>query len=82
MVGVSVEVKAWRGAGVGVLVLYTGSSVWDGLEVVWGVSVDSTIIHTFFSMPACTDMIYLKELECEVTTTVMAKELKHLKTLA
>ena len=43
--------------------------------VVWGVSVDATIIHTFLSMPACTDMVYSMELECDVTTTVMVKEL-------
>ena len=33
--------------------------------------VDTTIIHTFFSAPACTDMVYLKELEHDVTTTTM-----------
>ena len=53
--------------------------------VVWGVSVDTTIIHTFFFAPACTactDMVYSKELEPDVTTTVMAQELPRLKTLA
>ena len=50
--------------------------------VVWGVSVDTTIIHTFLSVPACTDMVYSKELECDVTTTAVAKELQHLITLA
>ena len=44
--------------------------------VVWGVSVDTTIIHTFLSPPACTDMVYLKELECIVTTTAMENELQ------
>ena len=39
--------------------------------VVWGVSVDTTIIHTFLSPPACTDMVYSKELERIVTTTAM-----------
>ena len=76
------EMKTWSGAGVCVLVLYTGSSIGDGLVVVWGISVDTTIIHTFFSSPACTDMVYSKELERDVTTTVMAKELKLLKKLA
>ena len=41
--------------------------------VVWGVSVDTTILHSFLSAPACTDMVYSKELECDVTTTAMAK---------
>ena len=52
--------------------------------VVWGVSVDTTILHTFLSAPACiayTDMVHLKELECDVTTTAMAKAILHLKTL-
>ena len=48
----------------------------------WGVSVDTTIIHTFLSAPACTDMVYSKELECDVTTTAMAKAILRLKTLA
>ena len=65
--------------------LYTGSSVWDGLVVVWGVSVDTTILHTFLSAPArtaCTDMVYSKELERDVTTRAMAKALLRLKFLA
>ena len=48
--------------------------------MVWGVSVDTTILHTFLSAPACTDMVYSKELEREVTTT--AKAILHLKTSA
>ena len=48
----------------------------------WGVSVDTTIFHTFLSAPACTDMVYSKELECDVTTTAMAKVKMRLKTLA
>ena len=36
--------------------------------VVWGVSVDTTIVHTFHSAPACTGMVYSKELERDVTT--------------
>ena len=63
--------------------LYTGSSVRNGLVVVWCVSVDTTILHTFLSAPACTactDMVYSKELERDVTTTV--KALLRLKTLA
>ena len=50
-----------------------------------GVSVDTTILHTFLSAPACTactDMVYLKELECDVTTTAMAKAILCLKTLS
>ena len=53
--------------------------------VVWGVSVDTTILHTFLSGPACTactDMVYSKELERDVTTTTMAKAMLHLNTLA
>ena len=51
--------------------------------VVWCVSVDTTILHTFLSEPACTactNMVHSKELECDVTTT--AKALLRLKTLA
>ena len=51
--------------------------------VVWCVSVDTTILHTFLSAPACTactDNVYSKELERDVTTTAMA--LLRLKTLA
>ena len=39
--------------------------------VVWGVTVDTTILHTFLFAPACfacTDMVYSKELERDVTT--------------
>ena len=52
---------------------------------VWGVSVDTTILHTFLSAStctACTHMVYSKELERNVTTTAMAKAILHLKTLA
>ena len=48
-------------------------------------SVDTTILHTFLSAPACTactDMVYSKELERDVTTTPMAKAILLLKTLA
>ena len=65
--------------------MYTGSSILDGLVVVLGVSVDTTIIHTFLSgaaCTACTDIVYSKELEQNVTTTAMEKELPSLKTLA
>ena len=49
----------------------------------WGVSVDTTILHTFLSAiacTACTDMVYSKELERDVTLT--AKAILHLKTSA
>ena len=68
--------------------LYTGSSDGDGLVEIWGCfSIDTTILHTFLSAPAwtaCTDMVYSKELERGVTTTVMekAKAILRLKTLA
>ena len=53
--------------------------------VVWDVSVDTTILHTFLSVPACTactDMVYSKGLEPDVATTTMAKAILRLKTLA
>ena len=53
-----------------------------GLVAVWGVSVDTTILHTFLFAPACTDMVYSKELERDVTATAMAKALVRLKILA
>ena len=46
------------------------------------VSVDTTILHTFLSAPACTDMVYSKELERDLTTTAMAKAILCLKVLA
>ena len=49
------------------------------------VSVDTTILNTFRSAPACsacTDMLYLKKLERDVTTTAMAKAILRLKILA
>ena len=52
------------------------------LVVVWGVSADTLIIHTFLSAPACTDMVSSKGLERDVTTKAMAKEPPRLKTLA
>ena len=47
-----------------------------------GGSVDTTILATFLSAPACTDMVYSKELERDVTTIALAKALVRLKTLA
>ena len=67
------------------LVCTRGAAFETGLVVVWGVSVDTTILHTFLSGPAitaCTDMVYSKELERDVTTTAMAKAILPLKTLA
>ena len=64
--------------------LYTRSSDWAGMVVVWGVSVDTTILHTYLSAPACTactDIVYSKELERDVTTSAMAKAILRLKTL-
>ena len=59
-----------------------GGSVCDGLVVIWGVSVDTTLIHTFLSAPACNDMVYSKDLKSDGETSAMAKELPCLKTLA
>ena len=50
--------------------------------VVYGVSVDTTVYNTFLSLPACTDMVYSKELERDVTSTAMAKAVQRLKRLA
>ena len=49
---------------------------------VWDVSVDTTILKKFLSAPACTDIVYSKELERDVTTSGMAKAILRLKTLA
>ena len=48
----------------------------------WGVSADTFIIHTFLSVPACTDLVSSMELERDVTTNAMAKEPPRLKTMA
>ena len=50
--------------------------------VVWGVLIDTTILQTFLSAPACTDMVISKELERDVTTTAIAKAILCLETLA
>ena len=52
------------------------------LVVVWCVSVDTTVLHEFLSAPACTNIVYAKELERDVTATAMAQALLRLKTLA
>ena len=49
--------------------------------VVWGDSVDTTILNTFLSASACTNMVYSRELERDVTTAAMAKAILRLKTL-
>ena len=49
---------------------------------VWGFSVDTTILHRFFSAAACIDMVYSMELKHDVTTIAMAKAILRLKTLA
>ena len=77
--------RTWGGAGVSVLDCTRGAA----FEIDWwkfgGVSVDTTLFHTFLSTPACTactDMVYFKELECDVKTTAMAKAILRLKTVA
>ena len=52
------------------------------LYLFWCVSVDTTVLHTFLSAPACTNIVQSKELERDVTATAMAKALLRLKTLA
>ena len=77
--------RTWGGAGVSVLVCTRGAAFEVDSWKFGGVSVDTTILHTFLNPPACTacaDMVYLKELEREVTTTAMAKAILRLKTLA
>ena len=73
--------RTWGGAGVSVLVCTRGAA----FEMDWwkfgGVSVDTAILHTFLSAPACTactDMVYSKELERDVATTAMAKAILRL----
>ena len=65
--------RTWGGAGVSVPVCTSGAA----FELDWwkfgGVSVDTTILHTFLSTPACTDTVYSTELEIDVTTTTMAR---------
>ena len=51
----------------------------------WWFGVIQKILHTVLSAlacTACTDMVYSKELERDVTTTAMAKALLRQKTLA
>ena len=51
----------------------------------WWFGVFQSILHTVLSAlacTACTDMVYSKELERDVTTTAMAQALLRLKTLA
>ena len=43
--------------------------------------IDTTVLHTFLSALACTDMVYSKELESDVTTSAMTKVILRLKTL-
>ena len=77
------EVRIWSGAGVSVLVCTRGSTFEMDWWWFWCVSVDTTLLHTFLSehaCTACTNMVYSKELERDVTTT--AKALLRLKTLA
>ena len=53
--------------------------------MVWGVSVDTIILHTFLCAPACTactDMVYSKAPERDVTTIAMAKAILRQKTSA
>ena len=74
--------RTWGGAGVSVLVCTRGAAFMMDWWKFGGVSVDTTILHTFLSAPACTDMVYSKELECDVTTTAMSKAILGRKNLA
>ena len=59
--------RTWGGAGVSVLVCTRGAAFEMDWWKFWGCfSIDTTILHTFLSAPACTactDMVYSKELE-------------------
>ena len=60
------------------------ASLYGAAIEILGVSGDTTILHTFLSAPACTactNMVYSKELERDVTTSAMAKALLRLKAL-
>ena len=73
--------RTWGGAGVSVLVCTRGA----GFEMDWCNSVDTTILHTFLSVPACTactDMVYSKELERDVATAARMNAILRLKTFA
>ena len=75
--------RTWGGAGVSVLVCTRGAAFEMDLWKFGDVSVDITILHTFLSAPACTactDMVYSKELEGDVTTITMVKAILRLKT--
>ena len=63
------------GAAVSVLVCTRGAA----FEMYWW-KFGVFLLHTFLSAPACTDMVYSKELERDVTTTSMAKAILRLKT--
>ena len=67
-------------AGVSVLVCTWGAA----FEMDWwkfgSVSVDTTILHSTPACTTCTDIVYSKELERDVT--IMAKAMLRLKTLA
>ena len=63
------EVSTSVRAGVSLLVCTRGAAFEMDLWKFWGVSVDTTILHTVLSAPACTactDMVYSKELERDV----------------
>ena len=74
--------RSWGGAGVSVLVCTRGAAFEMNWWKFWGVSVDTTTLHTFLSAAAWIDMVYSKEQEHDVTTTVMANAILRLKTLA
>ena len=63
----SLEVRTWDGAGVSVLVCTREAAYEMDWWQFWSVSVDTTILHTFFSAPACpacTDMVYSRRYNC------------------
>ena len=78
--------RTWGGAGVSLLVCTRGAAFeMDWRKLGCFSSDDTTILHTFLCAPACstyTDMVYSKELECDVTTIAMSKAMLPLKTLA
>ena len=71
--------RTWSGAGVSVLACTRGAAL--VMDLLWFGVFHTTILHTFLSTPACTDMVYSKELERDVTTSAMAKAILLQKTL-
>ena len=72
----ALELRTWGGAGVSVLVCTRGAAFEMDLWKFGVFPINTTILQTFLSASACTactDMVYSKELDRDVTTTAMAR---------